>query len=154
MRYAVEAKRPQFLRNVIARFDDASEQLASYGLSGGIMMDVTDCVRDIPRGAVDDEVRRIALSLYDRVFVTGRGHRPGYGHIMTAGAYARLAWSVDEGEEGALVNVHTSSTIGIFATTRNTLADIHAKWIRSHFEDGLWRLNRTLTEASSSGDPG
>jgi hypothetical protein len=65
---------------------------------------------------------------------------------MMAGTFARVAWNSQDGDLVAMVQVHTSSTIGIFAQTRNSLVDHRARCIRKGFEDGLERLNRTLSE--------
>lgn len=146
-RYAVEIKRPQLTKNVEVRFDEGRDQLVSFGVQGGVLVDVTDCVRGLTGEAIGKEVRRLALGLYARTFVTGRGHKPGYTNIMMAGTFARVAWNSQDGDLVAMVQVHTSSTIGIFAQTRNSLVDHRARWIRKGFEDGLERLNRTLSEA-------
>lgn len=149
-RYAIEAKRPQWARNVLPRFTDGCEQVKKFGLPGGVLVDVTDALRDIPRADVDGEVRRLALMMYDIVFVSEQGHRPGYEHIHIAGAYTRLAWTSHDGEETSMVDVHTSSCIGIFAAAEEAPEARRAKWLRSRFEDGLERLNRTLAETRHS----
>ena len=153
-RYAIEAKRPQEAKNILHRFEEGCAQVASYGLPGGVLVDVTDCLRSVPRADIDDEVRRVALTLYDRVFVTGQGHKAGYEHIMVAGAFARVAWSCsDDGEDSAMVDVHTSSTVGIFAAAPDTDEERRARWIRTHFQDGAGLLSRTLAETATSGNP-
>ena len=146
LRYAVEAKRPLSTKNVLPRFEDAHAQLKSFGLPGGILVDVTDCLRDTAADQLNLEVRKIALSMYERLFENGVGHRPGYSNIMVAGAYARVAWHSADRDVNAMVQVQTFSTIGIFGTTRNTLYDHRARWIRTSFETGLQLLNLTLEE--------
>jgi hypothetical protein len=146
-RYAVEVKRPRTEAGFLARFDDARDQLVEYGLPGAVLIDVTDCVRSFPLADIDREVRRLALTLYDRVFVTGRGYKPGYRSIMVAGTFGRVAWQTVDGTEQSMVSVHTSSVVGVFATTQGNLLDHHGKWIRQHFQDGLGRLYRTLSES-------
>lgn len=144
--YAVEAKRPLSTKNVLPRFEDAHAQLKGFGLPGGILVDATDCLRNTSGDRLDSEVRKIALSMYDRLFENGVGHRPGYSDVMMAGAYARVAWDSDDHEHDAMVHVQTFSTIGIFGTVKNTLYDHRARWMRTSFETGLRLLNRTIEE--------
>lgn len=144
--YGVEAKRPQFTRNIIPRLNDGRDQLHNYGVRGAILVDVTDCVRGMTPRAVDDAVREHSLRIYDEIFVTGVGYRPGYSSIMVAGAYARLAWTSEDSEDHSIVAVHTSSTIGLFATQQYSLLDHRAQWLRASFQDGLSTLSRTLAE--------
>lgn len=146
--YAIEVKRPRQSRSILSRLDDARDQLDGFGVSGGIVLDITDCVRDTSSTALESHVRELALSLYDRIFVTGQGYRPGYERIMMAGVLVRRAWTTDESERSAMVEVHTISTIGIFASARGTLADRRARWLRSTLEDGLEKLYQTLGERS------
>ncbi|MFN2399427.1 MAG: hypothetical protein ABR543_12435 [Gemmatimonadaceae bacterium] len=147
-RYAIEAKRPQARKNIFPRFQDAHAQLLNYGLRGGVLIDVTDCLRDTPGDHLDREVRVIALELYDRVFVSGQGYRPGYSDLLVVGAYTRVAWNSEDRHNEAMVKVHTSSAIDVFATTENNLNHHRAKWIRSRFQAGLERLSLTLEERS------
>ena len=146
--YAIEVKSPRQSRSILSRLDDARDQLEGFGVSGGVVLDITDCVRDTSSGALEAQVRKLALSLYDRIFVTGQGYRPGYERIMMAGVIVRRAWTTDESERGAMVEVHTMSTIGIFASARGTHADRRAQWLRSTLEQGLERLYQTLGERS------
>jgi hypothetical protein len=145
-RYAVEVKRPQVRKNIMTRFTDGHAQISNYGLLGGILVDVTDALRAVPLDELDDEVRTVALELYDQVFVSGEGHRAGYSNILVAGAFARVAWNSIDGVDNAMVRVHTSSTIGIFARARGTLEDHRARWIRKGFQNGLEYLSQTLQE--------
>jgi len=150
-KYAIEAKRPQEARNIIARFDEGCAQVSSYGLTGGVIVDVTDALRKVARAVIGEEVRRVALTLYDRVFVDGQGHKPGREHIIVAGAFARVAWSLlDEGEESAMVDVNMTSCVGILVSAPGTNEDRRARWIRTHLQDGLEQLNRTLAETTPS----
>jgi hypothetical protein len=147
-RYALEVKRPTAAKNAVPRLEDAHGQLSDYGLPGAILIDLTDCLKGIPGEELDLEVRRLTLSLYDRVFVTGVGHRPGYSNIMVVGTFARVAWQPDDRAATRMVNVnvHTVSTICVFATQPGTLADHRARWIRASLEDGFGRLYRTIGE--------
>lgn len=144
LRYAIEAKRPQKSGNILARFTEGCAQLAKFGLPGGVLVDVTDCVRGLDLKTVNDEVSRAALSLSEEVFVAGSGHKPGFGHVMLAGAYARVAWSSEDAPDHAMVSVHISARTFIFASAPNTLAAHRASWIRSHFQEGLHRLTLAL----------
>ena len=84
--------------------------------------------------------------LYDRTFVTGQGYKPGFESIMVAGTFARVAWHADDHTDHSMVDVHTSSAIGIFALVEGSVPDQHARWIRQNFEDGLGRMYQTLAE--------
>lgn len=148
-RYAVEVKRPRVTKNVIPRMTDAVDQLLDYGLKGGVLIDVTDCVRGLSPNDVGSEVRRLALTMYSEVF-DDLGFRPGRSHVIVAGTFARVAWETTDYDAHAMVNVHTASTIGIFAQARGTLLDLRARWIRSAFERGLEQLYRTLRERTNA----
>ena len=151
--YGVEVKRPKTTAGILPRFEDGRAQLQGYGLAGAVLIDVTDCVRGVPSAQIDAEVRRLALLLYDRTFVSGRGYHPGSDCIRVAGTFARVGWHSDDGPGNAMVNVHTSSTLGVFATAKGTLLDHRGKWLRKSFEDGLGRLYQTLAETSHQRGP-
>lgn len=144
--YAIETKRPQLRKNIIPQFVRGSDQVKNYGLPGGVFIDATDAFRDVPGAELLGEVHRVALELYDRVFVTGQGYRPDMSHLMLIGVLARVAWHSDDGEQRTMVQVHSASTIGVFATTQNNLAHHRARWLRKKLGDGLEQLDRTLLE--------
>jgi hypothetical protein len=73
-------------------------------------------------------------------------------HIIAAGAYVRTAWTATVGPDAGMVNVHTTSVIGIFAPAKNTLPDHRARWIRDSFQYGLQKLNQTLSEGKGEGE--
>ena len=149
-RYAVEIKkRPQHTKRMLELHDLTKDATKPELLvHGGVLVDVTDCVRGSRLEKRSASVRRLALGLYARTFVTGRGHEPGYANIMMAGTFARVAWNSQDGDLVAMVQVHTlRPPLASFAQTRNSLVDHRARWIRKGFEDGLERLNRTLSEA-------
>ena len=77
-------------KNAVPRLEDAHDQLSSYGLPGAILVDLTDCLKGIPGEKLGMEVRGLTLSLYDRVFVTGSGHRPGYAVEWLTWKQARI----------------------------------------------------------------
>lgn len=145
--YAVEVKRPQFERNVIPRLRAARDQLDGFGSRGAVILDVTDCVRGMSPKDIDAEVRRLAIQVYGEVFEDNRGYRPGYSSIMVAGILARAGWAADHHEDEAQLDVHTSSSIAVFAKVPNTLLDHHGRWIREHLQDGLEQLYRTIGES-------
>jgi len=96
--YGVEVKRPMYERNVRANVEKAAEQLASFGLEGAVLVDVSDCVRQQPMASFQIEVQRLS-DLIDGILWNdaARMHRPGYGHVFMAAAYARGAWIVRPG---------------------------------------------------------
>lgn len=152
--YGIEVKRPEKAGNVLPRFRDGCTQLSDYGVSGGVLVDVSDCVRgqDIP--AASSFVHEHGGLILEEVFETGVGPRPGYGHIMMAGVYARVAWSSDDGPDSSMVRVHTASRIGIMAQVQGSLQDHRAKWMRQHFQSGLYGLTRALHHGATTQEGG
>jgi len=143
-RYGIEAKRPQAAGNIVPRFLEGCAQLAGFGVSGGVLVDVSDCVRGMGSRAAGDFVSDAGADLMAEAFEMGSGHRPGFGHIMLVGAYARVAWTCDDQHDHAMVNVHLASRLAVLAPAINTLQDHRAKWLRQHFEVGLRRLTDAL----------
>lgn len=143
--YAIEVKRPQSSKGLVARFSEGVDQVRRYGTSGGILVDVTDCVRGRVGDELDTAVRECALMLYDLAW-DGRSYRPGYSHIIVIGVVARPAWSSDDGANAAIINVHSSTTVGVLATHRNNLAGHRARWIRQVFQTGTRLLGKTSAE--------
>jgi hypothetical protein len=137
--YGIEVKRPEFARNVLPRMMDARDQLDSYGLQGAVVIDVADCLRG-HSGDKDEEVQRLGRLIYEEVFAEGQGNRPGYSGIIMSGAFARIAWTSEDGEADSMVSVHTSALITIYARRRNTLQDLRARWLRDALWDGLLGL--------------
>ena len=135
--YAVEAKRPEYSRNVVPRMKNGSEQLAEYGLHGAVVVDVADCIRDLSVDDAGKEVFRLARAMSSEIFEEGHGHHPGYSNIMVTGTYARLVWTSTDGESDAMVNVHSSSSMTVYASTRNSLLGHRARWLRERLLAGL-----------------
>jgi hypothetical protein len=144
--YALETKRPQEQKNILVHFEKASNQVRDSGMRGGVLIDVTDALRHVGPSNLKDALHDVALELYDRVFVTGHGYRPDMSHMMLIGLLARVAWQSDDKPTGAMVQVHSVSTLGVFATTQNNLAHHRAKWIRTALRTGMEGLNQTLVE--------
>ena len=137
--YGIESKRPEYARNVIPRMKDARDQLDSYGLQGAVVIDAADCLRGFV-GNKDTEVERLARSMSAEMFEEGRGYRPGYSGIIVSGAFARVAWTSDDGESESMISVHTSSMITVYGQCKNTLQDHRARWLRTALREGLLRL--------------
>jgi hypothetical protein len=149
-RYGVESKRPQSARTVLARFLDGCAQLSGFGVSGAVLVDVSDCVRDLDDQAAGARVYELGGALAEEVFEEGSGHRDGYAHVMVVGTYARVAWTSVDHADHALANVRLASRILVLAQARNTLADHRAKWIRQTFEIGLRALTDPLTSRGAA----
>ena len=147
--YAVEVKRPEKAKNVVPRMVDARNQLNKSGMTGAILIDITDCVRGASNEQVDCEVSRLALRMYDLIFANERGHKRGYEGVMSAGTFARTAWTSVDQPDHAMVIVHMSSRIGVFSQRMNTLYGHRARWLRSACQVGLDRLNQTLGASRS-----
>jgi hypothetical protein len=144
--YGLEVKRPEKTKNVARLFDEARDQLGSYGVKGVVVMDLTDCLRDVEPTRVSDEVCQLACELMDRAFIRDIGYHPGYEDIMMVAALARLAWHSKDETHTSMVSVHTSVATILLASKRNTLLDHHAQWFRKALSVGFDRLNVTLGE--------
>ena len=149
--YGVEVKRPKSEAGLLSRLDHGRDQLVGYGVRGAVLVDVTDCVRGVRREEIDQEVRRLALRLYGRAFVTGKGYKPGYENVMVAGTFARVGWHSNDQADHSIVAVHTSSVIGVFAQEDGSVLDLDARWIRTNFVDGLGIMYQTLAEVHGQG---
>lgn len=137
--YAVEVKRPQSPNGLLARVADAAAQIESFGLEGGILVDLTDVVRLASADAFDAEARAQAIRIYREIWVEGVGARPGFSKVMVGGGFARRAWYIDHGEP-PLVKIQTHSSVARFAMTPNTLRDHHGDWLRGKFHEGMRHL--------------
>jgi len=69
---------------------------------------------------------------------------------MLAGAYARVAWTSNDGPVSSMISVHTTSTIGLFAVQRNSLSDHHARWLRNAIQDGFGFLSQIPSERAAA----
>lgn len=147
--YGIEAKRPEFARNVVPRMIDARDQLNSYGLQGAVVMDVADCLRDVA-GDKDAEVQRLGRSINAEVFEEGRGNRAGYSGIIMSATFARTPWTSEDGEDDSMVSVHTSAMVTIYARRRNTLQDLRARWLARRYGMGCSRLGCLMNEERST----
>ena len=135
--YAVEVKRPEKIKNLLPRFRDARQQLDSYGLAGGILVDVTDCLRNVAGKDLDDQVSQLLYELQNEVFERGVGQRQEYSRVMAIGCFARAAWRSVVDERGAHIQVQSCISTGIFASQPNTLRAHRANWIRRGFQRGI-----------------
>lgn len=144
--YGVEVKRPQSKKGILPRFHDGIAQLRGIGVSGGILIDVTDCIRGLSSKEMEYHVRGYALDLYNVAFELDVGPRPGFSDLMVIGCYARTAAIKDETSSGAIVDLRSFATIGILARAKGTLAAHRASWLRSKFEEGQSQLYRTIRE--------
>lgn len=144
--YAVEVKRPEKRHNIPARFNDAVEQLASYGEPGGVVIDATDCLHGVVFADFEAEVHSAAMELYDLVWVGAPvGYRPGYGDIMIVAVIARGTWQLNP-ERIQELQVANVSTIGRFAHTENSLRARRGEWMRQALQDGLVQLGFSSKE--------
>lgn len=145
--YAVEVKRPEKRHNIAPRFDDAVEQLVSYGQPGAVVIDATDCLRDVPFADFEAEAHAVAMELYSRVWGGAPiGFRAGYRDVMLAAVVARGTWQTnpDRAQELQISNV---SAIARFAHTENSLMARRGEWMRQALQDGLVQLGFSSDEA-------
>lgn len=142
--YGVEVKRPKSEAGLTSRFDDARNQLVGYGVRGAVLVDVTDCLRSVPRDAMPEEIHRFARTLYDRAFVNGQGFKAGFESVMMAGVFARVGWSSKDYADHAIVDVHTLARLGVLAEEEGSVLDFDAQWIRTNFKSGFDKLYELL----------
>jgi len=145
-KYGIEAKRPRFLKNMVARFNDGRDQLDQFDDGGGVVVDLTDCLRDEAAGSIDERISESAAILKELVG-TATGYNPGYRSIRFAGVVARSAWAVVEGTDEAHILVHTSTAFISFGKAANTIDHRHGVWLREAIAAGYEQLYRTLGEA-------
>jgi len=145
--YGIEVKRPTAGKNAVPRAKDGAEQLANAGLTGGIVVDVTDCLTEATGVAADNEVLTQAAAIADEFFVHGSGWKSGYSHILMVGVIARPAWHLAlTGEDEGQVSVHSTSCVHAFGTARGTLDMHRSHWMRKSLNTGLNRLGFTSEE--------
>jgi len=144
--YAVEVKRPEKRHNIAPRFDDAVKQLGSYGQPGAVVIDATDCLRDVPFPDFEAEAHAVAMELYDRVWAGAPvGFRSGYRDVMLVAVVARGIWQTNpkRAQELQIANV---SAIARFAHTENSLMAHRGAWMRQTLQDGLVQLGFSSDE--------
>jgi hypothetical protein len=144
--YGVEVKRPTLARNAVPRARDASDQLLGAGLPGGIVVDVTDALRDREPEACGSEVIRLAHEISAEFFVDGIGWKPGCRHVMLVAVMARPSWRLmPVGKNDGQVQVHSVSCAVALGTAHGTLDTIRSHWMRRCLNTGLNALNSSPT---------
>ena len=119
--HAIEVKRPTVNKNVVPRAKDASLQLKGAGLTGGVLLDITDCLRDSNPKAAEAEVIRQAELITKEFFIHGEGWRPGCSHVLMVAVIARPAWRFQPtGENARYVYVHSTSCVAQLGTDRGS----------------------------------
>lgn len=145
--YAVEVKRPTASRNVLPRALDASEQLLNAGLAGGIVIDITDCLKDANPESTDQQVLMHSDSISDAMFIHGKGWKPGFKHVLMITVMARPAWQIAmTGEKEGQVLIHSTSCGVALGTAQGSLDTIRSHWLRTALGTGLNRIGFTSTE--------
>ena len=148
--HPVEVKRPTSAKNVVPRALDAAEQIRHSGSKGGMVIDVTDCLRDAAPDTADDAVVAHAEAISRQLFVHGSDWKPGYSHVLMVGVMARPAWHLDLiGDNEGQVLIHSTSCVAAFGTARGTLDTLRGHWLRKNLEAGLNRIGFT-SEATTS----
>jgi hypothetical protein len=144
--YGIEVKRPTKDATVLSNAKSASRQIGEPGLTGGVILDLTDCMIGVTPNKVDD----LLLSQYERVaklfFENGVGFLPGQSHMIVAGVFARPMWTVQADSGDAQVAVHSTSAVGAFGTSQGTISFRRAVWIRETFNEGMNKLGFTTAE--------
>jgi hypothetical protein len=136
MTYAVEAKRPQAPHNIRSHCIAGYDQLVASGCTGGVLVDVSDCVRGLNTEAVHEVVEDTGLGLLQLV-ATEYGRRPEYRSLIVVGCYARVQAVFAETATEAIFDLITSARIAVLADVRNSLEDHRARWIRDSHEYGM-----------------
>lgn len=144
-KYGIEVKRPRFLKNLVPRFNDGRDQLEPFEDGGGVIVDLTDCLRDVPVSVVDSQVSE-SVAILKGLVGTERGYNPGYHSIKFAGIVVRSAWGVVEGRRQAHILVHTSTAFVSFGKGPNTIDHRRGIWLRETIGKGYEQLYRTMGE--------
>lgn len=142
--YSIEVKRPQERHNVLRNVEKAVDQIREYGLSGAVLIDATDALRNEAGAGLMNATWQIIDEVTNLVFVAGEGYKSGMSHIMLVGAIARVAWHSEDGENSAMVQVHSTSGFRVLAKAPNTLADRRAKWMRTVLRTGFEGLDQAI----------
>lgn len=146
MTYAVEAKRPQARHNISSHCIAAYEQLVASGCTGGVLVDVSDCVRGLATDSVHTFVEDAGLELLHLV-ATENGRKPEFRNLIVVGCYARMQAVFAETETEAIFDLITSARVVVLADVRNTLQDHRARWIRRSHEYGMKSILEPLVGA-------
>lgn len=71
--YALEVKRPTAAKNVVARALDAATQIAAAGLTGAVVIDITDCLATSSPDDADAAVLQLGEDVQKQFFKDGVG---------------------------------------------------------------------------------
>lgn len=148
--YAVEAKRPQVSRNIVAQCHAGYEQLLASDFTGAVLIDVTDCVRGMTSDDVHAFVEESGLRVLESV-ATDVGRKPEFRSLIAVGCYGRVQSVVAETAKDAILDLITSARIAVLAAVRNTLEDHRARWIRDSHERGMKAIYDPITERDREG---
>lgn len=149
--YGVEVKRPTASKNVLPRAVDAAGQLLNAGLTGGIVIDITDCLDEANAESTDQQILSHADAVSDAMFIDGKGWKPGFKHILMLTVMARPAWQIEmTGEKEGQVLIHSTSCGVAFGTVRGSLDTIRSHWLRQSLGAGLNKIGFTSSERKHS----
>lgn len=150
--YGIEVKRPRKMKNALPNFTKGTQQLHNYGVKGGIVMDLTDCVRSLPPDECDSAMSAAAESLYAEAYTGNGGFRSGYSHVMLAAVYARVPWTSAKVEESNYIGVRYIHRIGVLSVAYGSLQGHHGRSLRSARLSGLELIARDLDTQRSALD--
>ena len=146
--YALEVKRPLKAANIPSKIDEAVRQLEDYHVSGGVAVDVSDCLPDellygydrnafeAPHGPIDAAFTKLYRSVGDHLFSPINHHlRPAGRRLFFAVVFAQgWRWFRTRpiGPE-----LYSTTRIGVFVSAKGNLRYWHAQKISSAYIAGL-----------------
>jgi len=144
--HPVEVKRPQKWKNIIPRFDEGAQQVLDAGGMGGVVVDITDCLRDIAPSGWDAAILTALDEISATVLIPERGYLPGRSHIAMAAVFARPNWHIEREGLDATALISSSSAATSYGMANGTLGHLHGTWMRSKLSEGLNHLGYTSSE--------
>lgn len=148
--YGIEVKRPQRLKNVLANFQKGAQQLRDYGVQGGVVIDMTDCLRSQDDIEYESAMSVAADSIYTEAYSSNSGFRPGYSHVMLAAAFARVPWTSTKVDEANYIGVRYLHRAGVLSVSYGSLQGHHGRALRKALLSGLEIVGRELEVKESA----
>jgi hypothetical protein len=136
LEYGVEVKRPESSNAVMARLDDARDQLDATGTVGGIAIDATDVLKGLRHQELLTAVQTLQRQIDDVVCPAPRlGYRAGYERIVCVLVLARGVW-VRADVTPALLSVEHSAACSVYGF-EDTI--VIGEWMQAAFARGFER---------------
>jgi hypothetical protein len=134
--HGIEVKRPESPKSVVARFEDARDQIVATKQVGAIVIDATDILKQLRHGELLRAVQDLSGELDEIVCPAPRvGYRPGFESIVCTLVFARGAWVRQDVTPG-LLSVEHSAASSAFGFEDTILI---GEWLQAAFAAGFER---------------